>query len=284
MLSNSNGNFWFALHVKSRMEQTAGELLRTKGYETLVPTYKPAESGSSVRMPLFPSYLFCRFDPNIRCPILTTPGVIRVVGYGKSPAVVCDAEIEAVRRIVLSPLEAKPHEYLHAGQVVIVKLGPLRGVVGKVVRLRNATHLIVSVSLLQRSISVEINSRWVDPVQNPAVKPIGQESDFAAVPGETKPHRPATFVIPAANSRLMGAANGDIAPIGHQVPGRRADRSERRSWRQPARTISPMPVGETCPDGRLIGLGTIELQLQTSAAQSSDLLHRYNLVTQGEPA
>src|SRR5580698_4934488 len=142
MLSNSNGNFWFALHVKSRMEQTAGELLRTKGYETLVPTYKPAESGSSVRMPLFPSYLFCRFDPNIRCPILTTPGVIRVVGYGKSPAVVCDAEIEAVRRIVLSPLEAKPHEYLHAGQVVIVKLGPLRGVVGKVVRLRNATHLI----------------------------------------------------------------------------------------------------------------------------------------------
>src|SRR5262252_1350688 len=153
MLSNSNGKFWFALHVKSRMEQTTGELLRTKGYETFVPTYKPAESRSSVEMPLFPSYAFCRFDPGIRCPILTTPGVIRVVGYGKSPAVVCEAEIEAIRRIVLSSLEAKPHEYLHAGQVVIVKRGPLRGVVGKVVSLRSAARLIVSMSLLQRSIS-----------------------------------------------------------------------------------------------------------------------------------
>ena len=68
MLSSSNGKFWFALHVKSRMEQTTDELLRTKGYETFVPTYKPAESHGSVEMPLFPGYAFCRFDPDIGAP------------------------------------------------------------------------------------------------------------------------------------------------------------------------------------------------------------------------
>jgi transcriptional antiterminator NusG len=198
MLSNNNCNFWFALHVKSRMEQTTGELLRTKGYEIFIPTYKSAESRSSVHMPLFPGYAFCRFEPDIRCPILTTPGVLRVVGYGKSPAVVCEAEIEAIRWIVLSSLEAKPHEYLTTGQVVLVKQGPLRGIVGKIVSLRRATRLIVSVTLLQRSVSVEIDREWVEPVQNPAVKPIGTESDFYSIPGapgETKPHHPTLSVL-----------------------------------------------------------------------------------------
>jgi len=167
MLSNITSACWFALHIKSKMEQTAGEVLQSKGYETFVPTYKPADSRSSVHKPLFPGYAFCRFDPNIRCPILTTPGVMRVVGYGKSPAVVCETEIQAIRRIVVSALEAKPHDYIPAGQVVIVKQGPLRGVVGKVVSLRSATCLIVSVSLLQRSVSVEMDREWLDPVQDP---------------------------------------------------------------------------------------------------------------------
>jgi transcription antitermination factor NusG len=197
MLSNNNGKFWFALHVKSRMEQTTGELLRTKGYETFVPTYKPAESRSSVHMPLFSGYAFCRFDPDIRCPILTTPGVLRVVGYGKSPAVVCETEIEAIRTIVLSSLDAKPHEHLTTGQVVIVKQGPLRGIVGKIVSLRSATRLIVSISLLQRSVSVEIDGECVQLVQDPATKLMGTENDFirsGALLAQTKLHRPTLSV------------------------------------------------------------------------------------------
>ena len=168
MLSNNDGNFWFAIHIKSRMEQTTGELLRTKGYEIFVPTYKTAEGRSSVHVPLFPGYAFCRFDPDVRCPILTTPGVLRVVGYGKRPAVVCETEIEAIRRIVLSSLEAKPHEYLTTGQVVLVNQGPLRGIVGKIVSLRSSTRLIVSVTLLQRSVSVEIDRECVQLMQDPA--------------------------------------------------------------------------------------------------------------------
>lgn len=173
MFSKNNGNPWFALHVKSRMEQTTGELLRAKGYEIFVPTYKPVESRSSVHMPLFPGYAFCRFDPDIRCPILTTPGVLRVIGYGRRPAVVCETEIEAIRKIVLSSVEAKPHEYLTTGQVVLVKQGPLRGIVGKIVSVQSATRLIVAITLLQRSVSVNMDLEWVQPVPDPAVEPIG---------------------------------------------------------------------------------------------------------------
>jgi transcriptional antiterminator NusG len=198
MLSNKNGKFWFALHVKSRMEQTTGEILQAKGYETFVPTYKAVESLNSVHMPLFPGYAFCRFDPDIRCPILTTPGVLRVLGYGKSPAVVCETEIEAIRRIVLSSLEAKPHEYFTTGQAVLINQGPLRGIVGTIVSVHGAIRLIVSVTLLQRSVSVEIDREWVEPVQGCAVNLTGMQSAFIrsrVLLGETQPHRPTLSIV-----------------------------------------------------------------------------------------
>jgi len=146
------------------MEQTTEHCLKTKGYETFVPTYQMTSSYKSIAVPLFPGYVFCRFDPNVRCPIVTTPGVLRVVGFGKKPALVCESEIEAIRKIVLSPLPARPHEYLAAGQTVRVKQGPLYGVEGKIATFQNANRLIVSVTLLERSVSVEIDSEWVEPV------------------------------------------------------------------------------------------------------------------------
>src|ERR1700681_3729340 len=83
---------WFALHVRSRFEKYVEAHLQQKGYEVFYPTYVVKRTWSdrvqAISVPLFPNYVFCRFDLNCRLPILTTPGVNSIVGCGKAPQTV----------------------------------------------------------------------------------------------------------------------------------------------------------------------------------------------------
>lgn len=117
-----------------------------------------------VEVPLFSGYLFCRFDPHDRqVPILGTPGVISIVGAGKTPIPVPDAEIEAIRSVVRSGLKAQPWPYVKLGTPVYIERGPLAGLEGIVTNTDKVCRLMVSVSLLQRSVAVEIDRDWVRP-------------------------------------------------------------------------------------------------------------------------
>ena len=81
-----NESCWFAIRVKPGFEFNITSVLKSKGYEEFVPTYRSEDGGrGSSERPLFSGYVFCRFDPAVRAPIVTTPGVIRVVGYGRRP-------------------------------------------------------------------------------------------------------------------------------------------------------------------------------------------------------
>ncbi len=120
---------------------------------------------------MFPGYLFCRFNVNQRLPIVVTPGVVRVVGVGGTPFPVEEQEIQALQAIVLSKLQAEPWSYLNIGQKVRIELGSLAGVEGILTGVKGASKLVVSVSLLKRSVAVEIDESWVVPVRtltNPA--------------------------------------------------------------------------------------------------------------------
>ena len=97
----SNGSYpWFALRVRSRYENTVATFLGGKGYEWFLPLYKSRRAWSDrikeTQLPLFPGYIFCRFDLQHRLPILTTPGVVSVVGIGRRPVPIDDAEIAAL--------------------------------------------------------------------------------------------------------------------------------------------------------------------------------------------
>ncbi len=159
---------WYALQVRPRFEKMIASTLLTKGYEGFLPLYRNRSRWSDrikeVQLPLFPGYLFCRFDINKRLPILVTPGVIHVVGIGKTPHPVDNAEIAALQAIVISGLQAEPRSYLNIGQRVRIELGPLAGIEGILTALKGSSRLVVSVSLLQRSVSVEIDESWVVPV------------------------------------------------------------------------------------------------------------------------
>jgi transcriptional antiterminator NusG len=156
---------WFALYVRSRHEKTVHGQLEAKEQEVFLPLYstrnKWGDRWRSVSLPLFPGYVFCRFDPAKRRAVLTTPGVIDLVRCGGDPAAIEDSAIEAVQLIVNSAITAEPYTEFVTGQRVMLTEGPLSGLTGTLTTVRNSLRLVVSVELLGRSVSVEVDKDWV---------------------------------------------------------------------------------------------------------------------------
>ena len=159
---------WYALQVYQRLEKITALLLNQKGFDPFLPTYTVKRRWSDrvkvVEQPLFPGYLFCRLDLRQPwLPVLTTPGVISIVGTGKEPSAIPATEIEAVRRIVRSATSAEPWPYLRCGDCVTISDGPLRGTEGILAEMKNACKLVVSIHLLQRSVAVVVDREIVLP-------------------------------------------------------------------------------------------------------------------------
>ncbi len=120
----------------------------------------------TVEMPMFPGYIFARFNPSHSRDILSASGIVSIVGFGTRYCPVEDAEIEALRIVLASGVEVLPQSLLHPGERVRVRYGALRGLEGVLVEIKNRHRLIVSVSLLQRSVAVEIDYLMIEPVSS----------------------------------------------------------------------------------------------------------------------
>jgi len=160
---------WFAVRVRSNFERVTVAHLRERGYEQLAPSYKAERHWSDrkkeIERFLFPGYVFCRFDPHNRLPVLSAPGVVDLVGFGKVPIPIPDAEIDRVRRMVESGLLVSPSPYLEVGQTVLIERGPLAGMEGILAEVKGRFRLVVSINLLKRSISAEVERDWVRPIK-----------------------------------------------------------------------------------------------------------------------
>ncbi len=168
-MSDLVGPRWYALRVRQRYEKMASTALRNKGCQEFLPLYRARRQWSDriaeVELPLFPGYLFCHFDlADHRVPVLSTPGVIGLVGSANRALPVDDGELAAVRAIVESGFAAEPWPYLESGTPVHIGHGALAGVEGIFIEARKHHRLVVSVTLLQRSVAVEVDSAWVSPV------------------------------------------------------------------------------------------------------------------------
>ncbi len=164
----STSEQWFALRVKSRSEKVVSTIARNKGFEEFLPLHQCRRRWSdrlkSVEFPLFPGYVFCRLDPQYRLPVLTIPGVLNFVGIGKVPVPIDDAEIIAIQTAVASGLSTEPWPFLEVGQRVRLEDGPLAGLEGFLVEIRKRYRVVVNVTLLKRSMAVEIDREWVTPL------------------------------------------------------------------------------------------------------------------------
>lgn len=159
---------WYALYVRSRHEKVVESGLKSKGYCAFSPFFrtkrKRVDRIAEIDVALFPGYVFCYFDLNNRLPILVTPGIVGVVGPRKRPEPVDDAEIASIRTVALSGRPVQPWPFLRSGQRVRVQAGPLTGAEGIFLRVKDQCNLVVSITLLQRAVSVVVEKNSVVPL------------------------------------------------------------------------------------------------------------------------
>ena len=156
---------WYAVRTKPRHEKAAARALDALGQEPFLPLRRDRRRWSdrvkSPEVPLFPGYLFCRFCWEERRPIVTSPGITSIVSFGGKPSPVDPTEIGSLQRVVASgmPIEAQP--FLAIGTRVRIRCGVMEGVEGILAVHKNQWRVVVTVTLLQRSVGVEVDREWV---------------------------------------------------------------------------------------------------------------------------
>ena len=158
---------WFALWTRSRHEQVVREQLQQKAIEAFLPTVtrwsRWKDRKKKIDWPLFPGYCFARFDVRERLPVLKCAGVVSIISFEGEPAPIPDYEIHGIRQLVESDLAYDPCPMIREGDMVEVKSGPLKGVVGRLVRKNDKARLVLSVDLIGQAVSVEVDAADVKP-------------------------------------------------------------------------------------------------------------------------
>ncbi len=162
---------WYAVRVKPRQEKQVAVSLNGKGYIQFCPLYRVGRTSSGGRksyadLPLFNGYLFVRLDIHQRLPVLQIPGVMHFVGAGKQSLPVDEDEIKALQAVAASGVPAVPWPFIKIGQRVVIEKGALKGVEGILTQAKNAFRIVVSISLLHRSVSVEIDRDIIRPLHS----------------------------------------------------------------------------------------------------------------------
>jgi transcription antitermination factor NusG len=160
---------WYALQVHSRKEHVIASQLENRSIECFLPTYKSFRKWSDrtkeIQQALFPGYVFCRFDFENRQPVVMTAGVLQIVGNGRAAMPIADAEIAALQVAVGSGLPSQPWPYLEVGERVRVNYGHLSGLEGILINFKGNHRVVLSVTLLQRSVAMEVDLSWVTPLE-----------------------------------------------------------------------------------------------------------------------
>lgn len=158
----SSATPWFAIWTRSRHEQVVREQLERKGVETFLPTITKwsrwKDRKKQIAWPLFPGYCFARFEAADRLPIIKCTGVVSIVGFDGEPAAIPESEIAGIRMLVESELAYDPCPLIHEGDMVEVTHGPLKGVIGRLVRKGAHARLVLSVELIGQGVSVEVDA------------------------------------------------------------------------------------------------------------------------------
>lgn len=152
---------WYAVYTIVRHEKKIASLFSLKELDNYCPIVEVASQWKDrkkiVHSPLFPGYLFVNINHENRWDVLNTPGVVRILGQGKELVTVPYEQIETIRRLVESRIRFDPYTYFEGGREVEVVRGPLTGARGRIVERRGNYRLILSVDLIQRSVSTEVD-------------------------------------------------------------------------------------------------------------------------------
>jgi len=159
---------WYAAYTKANHERTVAEQLGARRIEHFLPLYSSLRRWKdrrvTLRLPLFPGYVFVRMALRDRLQVLQLPGVARLVGFNGIPAELPREEIEALRAGLADGVRAQPHPYLTAGRRVLVRSGPLAGLQGVLLHWKGKWRVVVCLDLIQRAVAVEVDVSSIEPV------------------------------------------------------------------------------------------------------------------------
>jgi len=190
-MGNQNEQWpWFAILVRTSREKSAALFLENEGYECFLPISKYMRRWSDrmkeVETPLFPGYLFCRMNPDNRVPVLMTPDVVHITGVGETLLPVDEQQISAIQHVGKSGVSMIPWPYLQTGQVVCLENGPLNGLSGIILRIKSGLKFVLSVSLLRRSVAVDVNRGWIGEAHR--VRPLGRAAGVQPIRSSARPN------------------------------------------------------------------------------------------------
>jgi len=181
---------WFALQVHTGREKWVASYLESWNFNQLILLQKELRQWSDRRKfidtPVFPGYVFCEFDLEKRSSVLSAPGVLRVVGHGKTPVPIADEEIKALQKLVKAACPVQRWPYLREGDLIRIEGGSLNGLTGCFVRVKNDCRIVVSVTLLQRSVAVEVDQYRVTPIAKSNSSALGRNAAGGGAPASSQ--------------------------------------------------------------------------------------------------
>jgi transcription antitermination factor NusG len=168
---------WYVAYTYPRHEKAVADQVQMRSVETFLPTYTVKSQWKDRRvqleLPLFAGYVFTRMTVRERVKVLSVPSVIRILSYRGMPAPIGDAEIEALRLCVANGAKLEPHPYIAVGDRVRVRDGAFEGLEGIVVRKSNQCKVVVSLSLIHQSVSLEVEPNYLEIVKPGTLSVIG---------------------------------------------------------------------------------------------------------------
>jgi len=160
---------WYVAHTRARHEKCVNSQLGRHSVEHFLPLTETVRRWKDRRMrlqlPLFPGYVFVRIAWAERMLVLRISGVVRFVGFNGVPSFLEDDVIERLRRALANGIYAEPHHYLTVGRRVRIRTGPLAGCEGVLRRWNGKLRVVLSIEMIQRSISVDIDAACLETVR-----------------------------------------------------------------------------------------------------------------------
>ena len=148
---------WEIAHLRSRQEKAVARLL----LDARMPFYLPQVQQTSKRsgrtfvshLPLFPGYIFVRRVAGLRETLWRTSALANIIEVADQAQLT--VELQQIRELQARGAVLSPSVDLVPGDAVRIKDGAFSGYCGVVVEERGSLRLVVSVSILKKSVSVE---------------------------------------------------------------------------------------------------------------------------------
>jgi transcription antitermination factor NusG len=165
---------WYAAYTCANHEKRVAAELQVRTVEHFLPLYSSVRRWKdrrlSLKLPLFPGYVFVRLALRDRLRVLQIPSVVRLVGFNGQPAALPDEEMEILRSGFSEGRKAEPHPFLTVGRGVRITGGPFAGLEGVLKRRKSNLRVVVSLELIQRSVAVDVDAADVVPADSGSMR------------------------------------------------------------------------------------------------------------------